>query len=142
MTILLDSYSIPAKGSVELNVHLVFDIRTTAEEAQKLVQRWLLNEVSYLLRSLLPSLAIGEHVVWRVPISIGYPDLGQIGVISVIDVDVQTGELFDQNQVKKRVEAAAEALAKRLPSYTSRSNMPGPYVPVTISPVATVVITD
>lgn len=142
MTILLDSYPVPAKGNVELNVQLSFDIRTTAEEAQKLVQRWLLNEVSYLLRSLLPSLAIGERVVWRVPISIGYPDLGHIGVIGMIDVDVQTGELFDQDQVQKRVEVAAEVLAKRLPPKTDRSNMPASYVPATISPVATVVITD
>ncbi len=68
MTILLDSQPIPPKGKVDLKVERSFEIKITAEEARRQVNRWLLNEVSCLIGADEPTLVVGEErVVWRVP---------------------------------------------------------------------------
>jgi hypothetical protein len=67
MTIIIEPYTIPEKGTVELKIERSFDIKVTSEEARRQVNRWLLNEVSYLIGADSPTLVIGERVVWRVP---------------------------------------------------------------------------
>jgi len=47
MTIILDNYTLPKTGHVELN--LSFDIVISAEEAQKKVRWWLRDHVGMLL---------------------------------------------------------------------------------------------
>jgi len=44
MTIILDNYTIPKKGRVEMLVS--FDLNVTAEEAQHQVDRWLHQQVT------------------------------------------------------------------------------------------------
>ncbi|MCP4683198.1 MAG: hypothetical protein GY864_12755, partial [Desulfobacterales bacterium] len=58
-------YIIPEEGPVELKVDRSFEIKVTAEQARRQVNRWLHNEVSYMMRALNPTLAVGERVVWR-----------------------------------------------------------------------------
>lgn len=78
MVITFDPFVLPERGQVNVQPYRQFEIRVTAEEAQRQVNRWLLHEVSYLLRAQPPTLAVGVQVVWRVPVSLGSPDLGQV----------------------------------------------------------------
>ena len=67
MDILLERYTLPKKGVFEIDLHQAIDIRVTAEEAQHQVNRWLLENVSYMMYADPPTLVIGERAVWRVP---------------------------------------------------------------------------
>ena len=44
MTIILDNYTIPQKGHIEMLVS--FDLNVTAEEARRQVDRWLHQQVT------------------------------------------------------------------------------------------------
>jgi len=121
MTILLDTYTIPEKGKVELKVDRTFEIKVTAEEARHKVNRWLLNEVSCLIGADTPTLVVGEQgVVWRVPAWIGFPHTGRAGVVGTVDVDVETGEMDNTPECKTEIERQAQALAEQQPPYRSR----------------------
>jgi hypothetical protein len=93
MEILLEHYTVPERGEVELDVHRKFAIHVTAAEAQRQVNQWVLLEVSCVMGALAPSLVIGERVTWRVPIELTAPHIGHVGVAGFVDVDVQTGQM-------------------------------------------------
>ena len=141
MTITVDPYTIPTKGKVDIHVERSFEIKITAEEAQKQVNRWLLNEVSYLMHSLPPTLVIGEQqVVWRVPASFSAPDVGQVGLIGTIDVDVETGDMSNTDEQQTALIQRAEELAARLPPYQPKQNIPTEYLAKKVPPSPSVTI--
>jgi len=117
MTITLDPYTIPEKGTVHLQVSRSFEIKVTAEEARRQVNRWVHNEVAFLMRGLPPTLVIGEQVIWRVPISIGFPSVGQAGIVGMVDVDVETGMMNISPELEAGLINEAEKIAKRLPPF-------------------------
>lgn len=102
MTIILEQYPLPSSGHLHLNVTIDTNINVTAEEAQKVVSRKMLNEVSYLLWAETPSLVVSQRTAWRVQIFIGLVGVGRVGPLSTIDVDVETGEI--QNITPRMVE--------------------------------------
>lgn len=142
MTILLDPYVIPKKGKVELKVERSFEIKVTAEEAQRQVNRWLLNEVSYLIGADPPTLVVGEQVVWRVPAWIGFPHTGRVGVVGVVDVDVTTGAMNNTPECKAEIERRAEELAARQPPYQPKGEVPEAFLPKHIPPAPKVTIAE
>ena len=124
MTILLDPFTIPEKGKVELNVKYSFEIKVTAEEARRQVDRWLLNEVSYMIGAEAPTLVVGEQVVWRVPAWFSSPDVGRVGVVGTVEVDVTTGAMNNSLECKAQLERGAQQLAARLPPYQPKAARP------------------
>lgn len=125
MTIILDPYTLPEKGPVEIKVNRTFHIKVAAEDARRQVNRWLHNEVSYMMRALPPTLVIGEKIVWRVPASIGFPHTGQMGPVGAIDVSVETGEMTDLSDCKLEIERNLEKLTHRIPPYRMRADDEG-----------------
>jgi len=75
MTIILDNYTIPEKGKVELKAS--FEIKVSSEEARRKVNRWLLEFVSTQMGGESPTLIVGKRVVWRVPAYISFPHTGR-----------------------------------------------------------------
>lgn len=125
MTITLDPpYTIPEKGWVTIELKRSFEIKVTAEEAQRQVNRWLLNEVSYMMHSGSPQLVIGERVVWRVPAVLTSPQVGQVGVVGSVDVDVETGLMDTTPECQASIIQRAEELAATLPPYQQRQKTP------------------
>ncbi len=120
MQVILEQCHLPAQGAVKLNMQREFVIQVTAEEAQRKVSRWLWDEVSMLISADPPTLVIGEQVVWRVPTWIGFPSQGRAGNVGVVDVDVQTGELYDLAAARKKIEACATTIAQKLPPFQPR----------------------
>ncbi|MDM8527489.1 hypothetical protein QUF58_04685, partial [Anaerolineales bacterium HSG24] len=45
MTIIFDTYTVPDKGKVDFNISRSFEIKITAKEAQRLVDRWATTEL-------------------------------------------------------------------------------------------------
>lgn len=129
MTIIIDFYTIPEKGKVELNVQRSFEIKITAEEARYQVRWWLRDEVSMLIDADPPMLVVGEQVVWRVPAVFSAPGAGRVGVVGAVEVDVTTGEMNITPECKAAIEYQAEALAKRLPPYQPKGQVPDKYHP-------------
>lgn len=142
MTILLEPYIIPEKGKVELKVERSFEIKVTAEEAQRQVNCWLLNEVSYLIGADPPTLVVGEQVVWRVPAWIGFPHTGRAGIVGNVDVDVTTGVMNNTPECKVEIERRAEELAARQPPYQPKGDVPEAFLPKHIPPAPKVTIAE
>ncbi len=142
MTILLDPYTIPEKGKVELKIDRSFEIKVTAEEARHKVRWWLRDEVSMLIDADPPTLVIGEQVVWRVPAWIGFPHTGRVGMVGVVDVDVKTGEMNNTPACKAEIEHQAEEVAARQPPYQPKGPVPEEYRPQHIPPAPKIIFDE
>lgn len=135
MNVTLEPYTIPKQGMVHLQVSRSFEIKVTDEQARRQVDTWVLNEVSYLMRGLTPTLVVGERVVWRVPVSIGYPGLGQVGTVGMVEVDVETGMMNTSPELQTKIIAEAEKIAARLPPYKPRQEVPTEYLAKDMPPL-------
>ncbi len=134
MTILLDPYIIPEKGEVELNLKRSFEIKVTAEEARRQVNRWLRDEVSMLISADRPTLVVGQQVVWRATAWISFPHTGRAGQVGVIDVDVTTGAMNNTPECKAEIERQAEEVAARQPPYRPKDKVPEQYLAKNVPP--------
>ena len=128
VAILLDEYTLPRTGAVELHVTRSFDINVSADEACRQVNNWLLDEVSYMVGAGEPLLVIGKKVVWRVPVLLTATHIGEVGAIGAIDVDVQTGEMDNSLERKADILRMARELAESMPPYTPRKYAPAQYL--------------
>jgi hypothetical protein len=118
MTIILDQYIVPEQGTFEIRQTVIITI--TAEQARRQVGRWLLNEVSMMMGAEAPTLVVGERTVWRVPVRFTAPHVGRVGTVGALDVDTQTGELYDTTAVKQSILHCAKLLAEKLPPFLVR----------------------
>jgi hypothetical protein len=139
MTIIIDPYTIPEKGRVELEVKRSFEIKVSAEEARQRVRWWLRDEVSMLIDAEAPTLVVGEQVVWRVPAVFSAPGAGRVGVVGLVEVDVTTGEMNITPELKAAIEHQAKVLAERLPPYQPKGPAPEKYRPKHIPPAPQIV---
>ena len=72
----------------------------SARAAQRIVGRFVADEIGYLLRSGDPTLVVSERISWRVPIVLAFPTTGPVGTVGTLDVDVETGQLLvDPEQI-------------------------------------------
>lgn len=140
--IILEPYTIPEKGKVEFNLNCSFEIKITAEEARRKVNRWLLNEVSYLIGAEAPTLVLGPQVVWRVPAWLGFPHTGRVGVVGTVDVDVSTGIMNNTSECKAEIEYQANELAARQPPYRPKAEVPEQYLAKNVLPAPKLQIND
>jgi predicted DNA-binding antitoxin AbrB/MazE fold protein len=96
-------------------------VRITARAAQRKVNRFLLDEISYLMGGEQPSLAETDRLVWRVPIVLTYPAHGIVGQVGSIDVDTESGELLLSPETVEEIQHNARALAAHIPPETTPS---------------------
>lgn len=122
MTIILEQSTIPETGTFE--IHKTVNIPIFAKQAQRKVDTWLLNEVSYMMGAEEPTLVIGERTVWRVLAYFSAPGAGHVGVVGTVDVDVQTGELYSTDKAKTCIWQRAKILAEKLPLFTPKTLAP------------------
>lgn len=136
VAVLLDACPLPHKGPVELKVQREFVINITAEEAQQKVHHWLVDEISSNIGADKPTLVIdanaNERPVWRVPAYLSFARFGRVGVVGLVDVDLETGVLLDLLSCKIAIERAADELVRRLPAYSSRQTMPTQCLPMNV----------
>ena len=74
MTIILDQYTIPEKGSFE--IRQTVDIAFTAKQAQRKVDTWLLNEVSTMMGTEAPTLVAVRARSGACPVALPRPMWG------------------------------------------------------------------
>ena len=119
-TILLDNVTLSETGAVEIRINRSFTIAISAEQARRTVNRWLLMEVSMSFVAESPTLALAASAVWRVPVVYTASHVGRVGLAGTVDVDVNTGEIFDSPEVRECIFATAKSMAEKLPPFQLR----------------------
>jgi hypothetical protein len=134
LTLLLDEYTLPDVGVVDLHLNRSFEIAVTAEQAQRQVKRWLLDEVSMTMTTQPPMLLIGAQIVWRVPVIFTAAHIGSVGCVGEVDVDVATGAMNNTSALKERILSQARKLAATMPPYQPRTSLPQAWVAKNFQP--------
>ncbi len=110
---ILANSPLPQPGPLEIKITISTTINLSAEEARRKVNRYVHQEVSYLMHGDAPNLMVADRVYWRVPILFTYPSHGILGTIGYIEVDVETGELNLTPQYITEMKQHAQNLADR-----------------------------
>jgi hypothetical protein len=120
MTVILDHYIIPdTKGTFEIRQAITMNV--TAVEAQRMVRRWLSNDVAFMITATEPTLVVHkDHAVWRVPAVLTAAHIGHVGEVGTVDVHVATEEMLINDTLKESILQKAMELAKTLPPYQAR----------------------
>lgn len=114
MIVVLENYVIPEHG--RLDIRVTVNLAISAQETRRLVDRWLLENVSILIGADMPTLIIDDQNVWRVPVWMGLAGSGRTE-LGVIDVDATSGALLDARRRVSAIMAAAEIYAEKAPSF-------------------------
>jgi hypothetical protein len=122
MNIILSEYRTPDKGTFE--IHQLVTLEVSSAQACKLVNRFLLMEVSTLLTADAPVLVVNERTIWRAPVWIGFLHQGRFAV-GALDVDAHTGTILDSAQRVAAIKVRAAEFAAVLPAYA-----PNPHIAV------------
>lgn len=132
MTILLERYTIPERGVFEIDLKQSIEIRVTAEEARRKVNRWLLDYVSYMMHAEAPTLVIGAQVVWRVPAVLTASQVGNVGIAGYVEVDVHNGQMNNTAERTEKITQCALAMAAKLPPYRQIQTVAEEFIPTHI----------
>jgi hypothetical protein len=110
-TVLADAGSIPKTPPIQLSLHVVATLDVAAEEARRKVNRKVVAELGTGLIAGDPELVIsGDVIVWRVPILLSLPDLGDLGQVGAVDVDARSGELLLADDAREIIVTHARRL--------------------------------
>jgi len=139
MQVVLEAMSLPSMGVVKLDMHREFVIKVTAEEAQRRVNRWLWDEVSMLIAADPPTLVIGAQIVWRIPVYFSAPGSGRVGVVGMVDIDIQTGALMNTAKYQIEIEQCASKLAAGLPPFKPL-RVASQYIPKDVPPAPKLIL--
>jgi hypothetical protein len=103
--------STPQTAPIQFNFHLVATLNTSADEARRRVNREVVTELGTGLIARDSELVVDEEkVVWRVPIVLSLPELGDLGTVSSIDVDARSGRLLSEAADRQRIIEQARRL--------------------------------
>lgn len=120
ISIILPNQPIPRTGQLDIQVTISATINVSAAQARRQVNRYVHQEVSYLMHGEAPNLIVAERVYWRVPIIFTYPSYGILGAVGSIDVDVESGELWLTPEIVTEIKQHAQQLA----TYSSPETAP------------------
>ncbi len=83
------------KKGVSVEVYVQTTLALTAEEARRRVNGDVVPELSTGLGAGEPELQISdEQILWRVPIVLALPNLGELGAVGIVLVDARTGNIM------------------------------------------------
>ncbi len=89
---------------IHLRFHVVATLNVTAGDARRRVNRQVTPDLGTGLIAQEPELVIdGDSIVWRVPIVLSLPDLGDLGQVGAIDVDAETGDVLSTLAAQERI---------------------------------------
>jgi hypothetical protein len=94
------------KNATPLHVsfHLITTLNVTADAARQKVNREVIPDLGTGLVAQTPELrVIEEQVMWRVPIALSLPEVGDVGQVGVIEVDAHTGEVLIDTDVETEI---------------------------------------
>lgn len=86
-------------------------VRIPAVKARHIVNRFLLDNISYLMGATRPTLVQSDRLMWRVPVVLTYPNQGEIGEVGYVDVDAEQGHIVDVPQTIEELRNRARTLS-------------------------------
>ncbi|MCB0091073.1 MAG: hypothetical protein KDE54_24440 [Caldilineaceae bacterium] len=138
ISFMLEKDDLPEHGSVELRVRRAFDLNVSAAEAQRQVDRWLIETVSYMMGAGAPILLVTDaQVAWQAPVIFTLPPIGSAGVIGHALVDVETAALVEPVALKAELLRTARALHSRVVSAMPERTMPAAEFATDLCPTVT-----
>jgi hypothetical protein len=106
-----DAGSVSQTAPIQLNVHVVATLNITATEARRRVNRQIVSELGTGLTARDPEVVIaGEQILWRVPIVMSLPGLGDLGQVGAVDVDARSGDLLLSSGMQDTIAKHAQRL--------------------------------
>jgi len=103
-TVFVDTKTIPETAPIHLRFHIVATLNVSAEDARRRVNCQVVTELGTGLIARDPELAfLDEQIVWRVPIVLSLPGLGDLGQVGTVDVDACTGDLLFTPNAQERI---------------------------------------
>lgn len=92
--IMVETIAPPEQGTLNLTFNVRANIQITAQKAQQLVNTFVRRNITELLQAEPPDLVLRtEGTYWRVPLTLSSAVPKQIGLVGVIDVEVEHGTL-------------------------------------------------
>ena len=86
-------------------------VNISAEDARHLVNRTVVPELGTGLGAKEPDLLLrGGLLIWRVPIVLSLPRLGDLGEVGTIDVDAQSGTIISDKKNQESILQHAQRL--------------------------------
>ena len=83
---------------------MITTLNVSAEEARRQVDCQVVAKLGTGLSARDPEPIIaGEQIIWRVPIVLSLPDLGDLGQVGTVDVDARTGDLLINTAAQERI---------------------------------------
>ncbi len=112
MSITIETIALPESGPFDFEVKLTTNITVTAAEARHKVSVYVGNHIADLLSGESPSLVWrADKAFWRVPVMLSSQSWGRIGIVGIVDVDVETGELQVSDDNVQEIETNAHRFA-------------------------------
>jgi hypothetical protein len=140
MPVLLEGININEVGVHEIRQTL--NVQVTSEQARRIVSRWLLDQVSDMMRAESPTLVVNGRSVWRVPAVLTAVHVGVVGMVGMVDVDAVTGDLVDAEQRREELTAKGIKLAEMLPPYPGPRSAQDEFIPTDVPPAATLLLVE
>lgn len=118
MYVELDEVALPPQSEIKIAFTLTSKVNVTDLTAQRQVSRFLLDHVGNLLYGERPSLIAGRRLLWRVPVWVGLPTVGPLGIVGHIDVDTDSGEILYTQELLESIVERSRALSQNTASKT------------------------
>ena len=104
MTVFVDAKTISQAAPIHLDLHITATLTKSVEDACRQVNQRLVPELGTGLVARDPQLVISdERIVWRVPIVLSLPGLGELGQVGAVDVDARSGEMLIDTAARERI---------------------------------------
>jgi len=103
-TVIRETIAEAVTAPIHLSLHIATTLNITAADARRKVNRQMVMELGTGLIGRDPDLVIeGDRFLWRVPVVLSLPGLGDLGQVGHVDVDARTGELLIDEAARDRI---------------------------------------
>ncbi len=90
---------------------IAISVNISAADARRMVNQTIVPELGTGLGAKEPDLMFREgHIIWRVPVALSLPELGDLGEVGIIDVDAETGRIISDESVQEKIIQHAQRL--------------------------------
>lgn len=108
---------------MQLNARFQGEIHVSPDKARQRAAGFMAGHITMMVLPGEPSLALGNPPVWRIPVCLHLPDLGEVTTVGTIDVNALTGDIIEPEPEKIQLmqDRAHEIAARFAPSPTTAS---------------------
>ncbi len=84
----------PKEGTMQLDAQFRGEIRISPDKAKQRAAGFMAGHITMMVLPGEPSLVLSNPPLWRVPVCLHLPDLGEVTTVGTIDVNALTGNVI------------------------------------------------